>query len=412
MPYMMNKKFWINAIIVVNITIGFAQTESLSNSPYSLYGLGTYNDISTGKTNGLGRTGLAMPSDVSINSFNPASLGIFSTTSFLYDIGFNAKLENLNQNGIKEYKKTGNFSDISFAFPINEKSAMSVALVPLTNVGYYISGIKTDVEGYEGYYLSDFEGSGGLNDLKINYGRSYNKLRIGISGSLLFGKISQTETNYIGTTSLMIDEKNNYTGFRITGGTQYDVSPKITLGAIVSLPTTLNAKQQYTITQDGEELLSSSERIEDFKLPMEVGLGTHVKFNDRAFMNIDYKRRLWDSTNQSDGIGDFVDQQLVGLGIEYMPVPTTFTYFSRIQYRIGFNYDSGYLSIKNNRIDNYAINVGVGLPTNSKNNSLINLAYAYGKNGRIDNGLIKENYHMLTLNVSLEGIWFQKKIIY
>jgi hypothetical protein len=42
---------------------------------------------------------------------------------------------------------------------------------------------------------------------------------------------------------------------------------------------------------------------------------------------------------------------------------------------------------------------------------MLNLGYSYGQRGQISNGLIKENYHLLTLNLSFEGIWFKRRKI-
>lgn len=40
-----------------------AQTNSLSNSPYSVYGIGTPSRFGTGKINAIGGSGIAMKSD-------------------------------------------------------------------------------------------------------------------------------------------------------------------------------------------------------------------------------------------------------------------------------------------------------------------------------------------------------------
>jgi hypothetical protein len=42
---------------------------------------------------------------------------------------------------------------------------------------------------------------------------------------------------------------------------------------------------------------------------------------------------------------------------------------------------------------------------------MLNFGYSYGQKGQVSNGLIKENYHTLTLNFSLEDLWFVKKKI-
>ncbi|MEC8683167.1 MAG: aromatic hydrocarbon degradation protein, partial [Bacteroidota bacterium] len=78
-----------------------------------------------------------------------------------------------------------------------------------------------------------------------------------------------------------------------------------------------------------------------------------------------------------------------------------------VEYRAGINYDTGYLNIAGSDVSSYAVSVGLGLPV-SRSGSKLNLMYSYGRNGKIANGLIRENIHSLSLNFSLDGIWFMK----
>lgn len=84
-------------LIVLCLGIGNlkAQTNALSNSPYSLFGVGIPNTFSTGKTNALGGAGIALKSDNSLNSLNPASLGAMPVKHFYFDIGYKAQPEGI-----------------------------------------------------------------------------------------------------------------------------------------------------------------------------------------------------------------------------------------------------------------------------------------------------------------------------
>jgi opacity protein-like surface antigen len=411
---MMSKNNIFSLLIFLFAFHLFAQTENtLTNSPYTLYGLGLTNDLNTGITNGLGKSGIAMKSNNAINNLNPASLGGIFSNSFFYDIGFKAEIETLNEKGNKENKASANFSNIAIAFPVTKKSGLAITLIPYTNVGYSISGIETDIEGVDSYFLTDIEGSGGLNNFQFNYGYSLTKkLRLGISSSLLFGNITQLETNYIGSSTLIIKDRNNYSGFQFGAGMQYDISKNISFGGIVNFPTKLAGKQQSTVSQSYESDLITDNTLDSFELPLEIGFGFEARFDDRFIFNLDYRKNYWDATEQSDNIGHFVDQQFLGFGLQYEPDKRALDYFKRMQYRIGFNMDDGNLSISNERINNYAINFGVGFPTRENSNSMINLGYSYGSRGQVSYSLLKENYHSITLNISLEGIWFQKRKIF
>ncbi|WP_269685759.1 hypothetical protein [Flavobacterium lacustre] len=67
-----------------------------------------------------------------------------------------------------------------------------------------------------------------------------------------------------------------------------------------------------------------------------------------------------------------------------------------------------FLEINNQRINNSSVSFGVSLPVENTF-SAINVTYSYGQKGKISNGLIKENYHKISLNLCLDGIWFVKR---
>ena len=115
----------------------------------------------------------------------------------------------------------------------------------------------------------------------------------------------------------------------------------------------------------------------------------------------------------SNGIGwptsyDLVDYSSFRFGAEFIPVPvgsrTRAAYHKRMHYRLGGHLTNTYLSIDGQQISDYGISVGLGLPwRNSQRlytNTAFNLTYEFGVRGTTNNGLVKENYHIITLGVS------------
>ncbi|WP_158847216.1 OmpP1/FadL family transporter [Algibacter sp. L1A34] len=396
----------------------YAQSNALSSSPYSLYGLGLTNDIGTGKINGLGKSGIAIPSSTFINNSNPASFGAIPKNSFFYDFGFKGETNTSAEGGSSNSNITANFSNIGIAFPINEKSGFGVTLIPFTSVGYTISGIESYIEGSSDLFITTIDGEGGINDLKINYGYALtNKFRLGLTLSALFGKITETETNYILTNSInsiLIEEDNRYSGVRLGAGFQYDITSDTSIGGIINLPTTLGGDAEGTTTVSTSsvyEVIETDSDLDDFKLPLELGFGLQTKIKEAFTVSLDYKKSFWNNTNQSDQIGTFVDQDFFGAGLQFKSRSNQSKFFNRLEYRAGFNYDNGNIEIDNTRISNSALNFGIGVPLKHNSSSMINFSYSYGNKGTISNGLIKENYHLFSINLSLEGIWFQKRKI-
>lgn len=147
---------------------------------------------------------------------------------------------------------------------------------------------------------------------------------------------------------------------------------------------------------------------DDYYLPFEFPVGFNKQFMNNLSVNMDYEKAFWENSQQADLYGSYLNQEEFKLGFSYRKEKNMRSYFDRIQFSTGLNYDTGFLEIDNKRIENKSISVGASL---SIENTflMLNISYSYGQRGRISNGLIKENYHKLSLNLSLDGIWFVKR---
>ncbi len=399
------------------INNSFAQSESLTSSPYSLFGLGVINQTSIGKSNSLGYTGIGSKTTTEINNINPANFGLIPQNSFFYDIGINAEMNNYSNSSTDASNTTVNFSNLAFAFRIMDGLGAGISMVPYSDVGYSVLSETSNIEGSTDSYLSYVTGIGSLSDLKLNLGyKVMDQLRIGVSTSLLFGSIDEEELIAISSSTFELTETTNYTGLRVGLGLQFDPTENITFGSIMNLPVTLKGDMTRSAvkTVSGYEITVEDEvetDADNFSLPLEVGMGLSAKLKDKYTVSLDYRKNYWSSTDQEDEAGTYVDQDVVGFGLEYIKNSKSYKYKDRINYRFGFNYDNGYLEINDEKIDGYSITTGLGLPLSLRSNSIINLSYSYSSKGRVETVLVKENYHVITLNMSLEDLWFRKRKI-
>ncbi|WP_268223464.1 OmpP1/FadL family transporter [Sinomicrobium oceani] len=411
------KKIIFFACLFICSHVISAQSEGLTASPYSMYGLGILNQANVGKYNALGHGGIAMPGNTGINNMNPASYASIYEKSFLFDVGFQSEYNHFANKINDESKWSFNFSNLALAFSLSKRSGIGVTLIPYTNVGYTLLGVTTNIEGSDETFESTINGTGGLNDLQINYGYMLSdKIRLGASASYLFGSIEENEFFYVGSSYFNMDETSFYQGVRLGLGFQYDILKKFTLGGTVKLPVTLDASMDRSVikTLDGVSVTVEDEEdqsITGFKLPTEIGIGVYFSPFKGLSVNADYKRNFWSSTNQTDNIGRYEDQDIFSFGAEYMKNARSLDYIDRVQFRGGFTADNGYLSINNRKVGGYAITAGLGLPLNTNTHSMLNLSYSYGQKGQLTNVLVKENYHFITLNVSLEDLWFIRRKI-
>jgi hypothetical protein len=404
-------------LVLIFFASFFSYSQSIATSPYSLYGLGSLYEPNFGLIPALGTAGLALSSDSFINNKNAASLVDIPANNFFFEVGGIAIQSSFEDNLKKENRNNFQFSHFAFAFPINAKSAFSLAMMPYSSSSFKISELKIPIiDGSNEYYYLDVMGTGGLNNLDLSYAyKLSNKLSVGFSASVLFGNTTDERTYTINASVASIDKKISYSGIRPILSSQFKLSPLVTFGLNVKSPTRVNATKTQSVTVENTTGSSSLEtdkisNTDDFYLPLEIGLGVNKSFKNKLNVTFDYEKRFWDATNQSDMYGVFSNQEKFALGFSYQKTKTSRNYFDRIKYAAGANYDTGYLEVDDKKINDKSFSIGVSLPLDHLSSALF-ISYSYGEKGQITNSLIQENYHKLTLNLNLDGIWFVKKKI-
>lgn len=410
---MKNNIIFLSCFILVYVT-SFSQ--SISSSPYSLYGLGSIYDADYGPIPSIGSSGIALPSDTFINNLNPASLGYLPQNHFLFEVGGKAIATTFQSSSRNENRNNFQFSHIAFAFAVSEKSAFGIGLRPYSSATFKISGFRLPVDNSSEYYVLNAEGSGGLNNFDVSYGyRLSKKLSVGITGTVLFGNTTDKRSYTISNSITTIDKKTNYSGVRADLGVQYKIDSTFTIASTFKMPAQVRASKVQsvaTVSSSNESTIESeaASDTDDYYLPLEIGFGVSKRFKNNLNLTLDYEKSLWSDTNQSELYGNFVNQDRFALGFTYKRNKSLRSYWDSVQYGAGLNYNTGYLEVDGNKVNNASISLGISLPIDNTY-SVLNISYSYGQKGKIDDGLIKENYHKLSLNLSLDGIWFVKRKI-
>ncbi|AWX44377.1 hypothetical protein HME9304_01377 [Flagellimonas maritima] len=418
---MMMNKFWATISIALFPIMVVSQLNNLTGSPYSLFGIGVTTNSNIGKNSALGKLGYALSSDFLINNANPASYGTLGENGFLFDFGFLGELSSVSDRINDEARFASNFSNIALASTISPKSSFGLSITPYTNVGYSLLGIETNIEGSFDRFTSSLFGSGALNDFRFSYGHSItDELRLGANLSYLFGSVTERELVNVrsgfNVSSLNVEEQSYYHGFRFGLGLQCEIHPKLALGWTLNLPTDLSGKQDRIVgkTLDGSRAPVENETdmdIPSFSLPMEVGTGILFKPSNTLSVNLDYSIRLWNATEQEDNVGEFINQNTFGFGAEYIADPSSYKYWQRINFRAGFNYDTGYLEVSENSIDSYGITAGIGFPLGIRTKSMLNIGFSQTNRGSTEGILVEERVNTLNINFSLKDFWFLKRKI-
>lgn len=415
----MNKHFafLLGIIALLSVASISAQTNRLTGSPYSLFGLGIETGSNVGKNASLGRAGYALYGQDFINLENPASFGTQSKNRFIFDIGFLGELSSLENANTEENRLASNFSSLAFLASIDENSSFGLSLSPYSDVGYSLVGIESNVEGSFDQFASNIFGTGALNGLTVSYGRSFwNRIRLGAKVTYLFGSIEETEAVFAGISGLTVVEESSYRGLQLGVGFQADVAPFLSYGATVNFPTELSGTQDRIVQKTLDLVQSPVESetgidLDPFDLPFEINNGLLVKPWSQLALNFDYSLKFWEATDQTDNVGDFINQSVFSGGAEFMANPEGFKYFQRVQVRAGLFYDTGYLSIRGEDISSTGLSFGIGFPLSRRTGSRINLSYTNISRGSTDGILVEENINSVNLNITLKDIWFLKRKI-
>jgi len=391
-------------------------SQSISSSPYSLYGVGSVYDSDFGSIPSIGSSGIALPSNLFINNLNPASLGYLPLNHFMFDIGGKAIATTYESGSRSEKRNNFQFSHIAFAFPVTKKSGFSVALRPYSSATFKISNLKLPIADSQEYYYLTAAGSGGLNNFDFSYGyRIGKKISVGASATVLFGNTTDDRSYLISNSITSISKKTDYSGLRATLGAQYQIDSTFTIASTFKLPTKVNASKVQSVETLTNEVISTVESnvasdADDYYMPLEIGVGISKRFKNNLNMTVDFEKSLWKNTNQSELYGNFVNQDRFAFGFTYSAKKNIRRYWDRVQYAAGANFDTGYLEVDGKRVNNASISIGLTLPIENTFSAL-NISYSYGQKGKVSENLIKENYHKISLNLSLDGIWFVKRKI-
>lgn len=143
------------------------------SSPYSYFGLGTFNNVDNARNVALGNTGIALQAEDYINSKNPASITGLDMRNVVFDVGGLLKYNTISSNKGTDKRLNGNFTNLGLAMRISNHFYLGANVQPTTSTDYkMISTIP--IEGTSATYPITYEGSGGISNLGVTLGYKIN----------------------------------------------------------------------------------------------------------------------------------------------------------------------------------------------------------------------------------------------
>lgn len=448
----------------------FAQAQQVS--PYSRFGMGDVSQQNYSAAKSLGGINAAYRSNLNMNYNNPASYSSLSYTSLETAIRFNTSSL---QTADTIFTSGDGFIDyVALGFPLTPnrngrfKVGSSVGLVPYSQMNYNQQQNVVDAAN-DLTYQRLFSGNGRLYDLYYGVGFEHmskdtltHSLSWGLSGSYRFGELSYAEVLNITDDTGVFGSRSN-TAVRVNdlivkAGVQYklllkseqvryardtttgiiDSLPRslmkvltdpiqkrwyVLFGAYASLPSNFNGK----VTETYDRFLSvgasvvtvdtvseNTQSTVDLGMPASFGVGLAIMDNTRWLIGFDAQYNRWSTVNSVANSEQFIDAFRFGLGIELTPNAAKRSVIKRTSYRFGGYYDTGALDLNGQRIGQYGITFGFGLPVTKNKEALfsgssyINVALEVGSRGTTANNLIRETFFGGSVGIVLNDRWFQK----
>ncbi len=414
-------------------SISFSQTSN--TSPYSYFGIGDLNQFTTVASSSMGGINSALNYTSELNFTNPAALSALQFTNF----SITGRLKYLQvDDGLNTQDASyTSLSYLAIGFPIGEKAGMLIGLQPNSNIGYAIEDeiYNSDEDLIE---LNTYSGKGGTNRFFGSFGYLVAKgLSFGIEGEYLFGNINNSIVNQRLDVSLntKYNQTSNITGTSIKIGSQYSKELKneleLKLGASVKLENTLKAKSEeylYSfvsvtdVEYSNDTILNISDLQGEITRPLIINVGTGIGKPNKWYVGVEYETQdaleFDQSVFQNNNKVQYSPKSRYSVGGFWLPKKNSITsYWHRVTYRAGLKYEETGLAVNVSEnssdftsINDFGMSFGLGLPIGNQL-SQVNLGLEYGKRGSASDGLIKENYFNLRLNLNLADKWFRKRHI-
>lgn len=413
----------------------FCYSQSLTNSPYSRYGLGELQYGGFANNIPMGGIYNAVQNDTTapfyINTSNPASHASARLTVF--DFGLKSNTTNLETQDKKFLSNQTALAYMALAFPVAKWWGASFGLLPYSTVGYKIHDEKE--QDSIGTVKYSYVGEGGINQIYFGNGFRKKNFSAGVNVSYLFGDLIFSSRDSFPKASNFFNTKFSQTtrvsDFHYIFGAQYKYLLKnnwsLTLGATGGLKTNINVKKTTfaaTYKNDfGVEVMKdtiiNNEDVKDtITMPMMLGGGFVLKKGERWMIGFDYSTQNWASFKSFGQDSLLKNSQRIAMGMQYIPNKSAGTkeeYFKKIFYRVGFAYTSSYMELRNTSLKEFAITFGAGFPLRkikvgeTYSQSIINVGFEIGQMGTTENQLIKEQYLKAVIGFTLNDRWFIKR---
>lgn len=407
MIYKRHKKFQISVVLTAVFLTGFACLPAALNaggSSYSGSGFGLVQPSMNGRSIGMGRVAIAMPSYQAVNLFNPAAL--HGITVFRLDAGlfYDGVIEQTSRGS--SFSKNVNVSHVSFSVPLGNKLAVAFGFSRFLRMDYEyrIFGQSFDGFGYD----ERFKGAGGLQEFSWTTAyRIHKEWSAGFSAKYAFGKIrKEWEINWESTdfVNTLDNREENLHGLRWSLGVIHE-KQKFNVGLYFAGSGGFRKDYlQYGSTSD-----TSMTYSKNMNLPFEFGAGG-IYHLPGYMLGMDVVYYGWNGVKVGGRDQRFRNTLRISMGAEKKPSSSLSAGFSdKLSYRAGWYMQNLYAqNASGHYATEYFLTAGVGLPFN-RQLYILDIGLELGTRGTVNANRVRDTIVRMTMTLSAGEKWFQQR---
>lgn len=424
----MYKKGFRFIFLLVIVVVGVqTNAQNLTQSPYSVIGMGESHFSGNNQISGMGQTAQGYRRQFEINTLNPASYSSLQQTVF--EVGYLYSSGTLNSSSTSTKIDNASFAYFNLGIPISIKHGISLiaGLQPYSSIGYNVSSsqpyqAEPDSPTYIG--TTQLQGRGGLSKFMIGTSyRLHKNLSVGVNINYLFGTMERNQQLSFDTVNYKfnIAQERKYivNDFFYQLGFQFHKSLsekyKLNIGLTYSMQSSLSSRYDFTTRALGwggtaPFTLDTIDYTTNTKgtiiLPQSIKAGFAFEKKGVWMIASDLNYTEW-TAYKSFGVGDNLKNSTsVSFGGSWIPNQyATKGYLNKMEYRAGVRYDNGNVQLYSKNISSYALSAGLGFPL-GKTKSKLNASFEYISKGTTSSSLIREDLFRLIIGVTFSDQWF------
>jgi hypothetical protein len=419
-------------ILIVLVVSFFENAIAQENIPYSRYGIGLMQSQQFQSSEGMGNCATTFQHEFMQNPANPASYGALASKAVTFESSLQGR-QNILVNGTNSTSYFDmNPAHVGLAAMLHSteklKWGIGFNLMPISKVAYNIeeSGTSTSSLAIKKQVS---QGVGNFYKAQMGNGFKIKDLYFGANVGFIFGsQKNYTTTYYPDTINALATERfrtQNGSGLTLQAGAQYIIKLKKDQKIVIGASYNAQSKLQSTLTESWLRKNNSGTLIDTAKLiadatgkiilPSQFSVGVQWAQGRQWGIATEFTHANWSNFKNLGATDSLKNNWKMGIGAFFTPDPVALQILKRCIYRVGFNYGTDALYLRNQQFSAYSFTAGMSMPVLYKaeeNRPMYMFAHFNIESGVSSNkvfGLINQNFLKFNLGVTISGNWFQKR---